>query len=79
MNESNYRRYFNVENILTKERVSFKDLEEVAFKITCEFANEILRTMLEEYDKKLIDSRDTKVYRHKGKETTIKAKTGLVE
>lgn len=68
------------ENILTKNSVSFKDLEEIAFKIACEFANEILRNMLEEYDKKLMDTRDTKVYRHKGKETTtVKAKTGLVE
>lgn len=68
------------ENILTKDSVSFKDLEEIAFKIACEFANEILRNMLEEYDKKLMDTRDTKTYRHKGKETTtVKAKTGLVE
>lgn len=68
------------ENILTKDSVSFKDLEEIAFKIACEFANEILRNMLEEYDKKLMETRDTKIYRHKGKETTtIKAKTGLVE
>lgn len=35
------------ENILTKETVSFKDLEEIAYKI----ANEILKNMLEEYDK----------------------------
>ena len=68
------------ENILTKESLTFKDLEEIAYKIACEFANEILRNMLEVYDKQLMDSRDTKVYRHKGKETTtIKAKTGLVE
>ena len=68
------------ENILTKESVTFKDLEEIAFKIACEFANEILRNMLEAYDKQVMDSRDTSVYRHKGKETTtIKAKTGLVE
>ena len=68
------------ENILTKESVTFKDLEEIAFKIACEFANEILRNMLEEYDKQVMDNRDTSVYRHKGKETTtIKAKTGLVE
>ncbi len=33
------------ENILTKETISFKDLEEIAFKIVCEFANEILRNM----------------------------------
>lgn len=35
------------ENILTKDSISFKDLKEIAFKI----ANEILRNMLEEYDK----------------------------
>lgn len=67
-------------DILTKESISFKDLEEIAFKIACEFANEILRNMLEEYDKEIMNSRDTKQYRHKGKETTtVKAKTGLVE
>ena len=68
------------ENILTKETISFKDLEEIAFKIACEFANEILKNMLEEYDRQIMDNRDTAKYRHKGKETTtIKAKTGLVE
>ena len=68
------------ENILTKENVTFKDFEEIAYKIACEFANEILRNMLEAYDKQVMDNRDTSVYRHKGKETTtIKAKTGLVE
>ena len=58
------------ENILTKETVSFKDLEEIAFKIACEFANDILRNMLEEYDKKIMNTRDTNEFRHKGKETT---------
>lgn len=68
------------ENILTKESVTFKDLEEITYKIACEFANEILRNMLEAYDKQVMDNRDTTLYRHKGKETTtIKAKTGLVE
>lgn len=68
------------ENILTKEEISFKDLEEIAFKIVCEFANEILKNMLEEYDRQIMDSRNTAKYRHKGNEkTTIKAKTGLVE
>ena len=68
------------EDILTKESVTFKDFEEIAFKIACEFANEILRNMLETYDKQVMDNRDTSVYRHKGKETTtVKAKTGLVE
>ena len=67
------------ESILSKENVNFKDFEEIAYKIACEIANEILRNMLEEYDKQIMDSRDTKKYRHKGKETTtIKAKTGYV-
>lgn len=67
------------ENILTKETVTFKDLEEIAFKIACEFANEILKNMLEESDNKIMDSRDNKEFGHKGKETTVKAKTGIVE
>lgn len=68
------------DNILTKETISFKDLKEIAFKIGCEFANEMLRNMLEEYDKKIMETRDTKEFRNKGKEkTTVKAKTGLVE
>ena len=50
------------ENILTKETITFKDLEEIAFKIACEFANEILRNMIEEYDKKLMDTKDTSIY-----------------
>ena len=67
------------DNILTKESVTFKDLEEITFKIACEIANEILRNMLETYDKQVMDSRDTSIYRHKGKETTtIKTKTVLV-
>ena len=37
------------ENILTKENVTFKDLEEIAYKIACEFANEILRNMLDPF------------------------------
>lgn len=34
-------------NILTKENVTFKDLEEIAYKIACQIANEILKNMLE--------------------------------
>lgn len=68
------------ENILTKDGVSFKDLEEIAFKIACEFANEILKNMLEEYDKKIMKTRDKARYRNKGQdETSVKAKTGLVK
>lgn len=67
-------------DIVTKERVTFKDLEEITFKIACEFANEMLKNMLEEYDKQIMESRDKTKYRHKGIETTtLKVKTGLVQ
>lgn len=68
------------ENILTKENVSFKDLEQICFKIACEFAKELLRSMLKEYDSQLMEKRDKKQYRNKGfKATTIKTVIGEVE
>ena len=48
------------ENILSKENISFKKLEQICFKTACEFAKEMLKTMLEEYDKQLMDK--TKAY-----------------
>lgn len=67
-------------NILTEENISFKEIEKICFKIACEFAKEILKTMLEEYDKKLMNGRDTTLYRNKGlKSTTVKTLIGEVE
>lgn len=67
------------ENILTKKSVSFKDLEQICFKIACEFAKELLKSMLKEYDNQLMDKRDKKQYRNKGfKGTTIKTVVGEV-
>ncbi len=54
------------DNILTKGNVSFKDLEQICFRIACEFAKELLKSMLKEYDNKLMDKRDKKQYRNKG-------------
>ena len=68
------------ENIVSKDGVKFKDLEEIIFKIACSIANEMFKNILEDYDKKLMDTRDKQKYRHKGLETTtLKTKTGLVE
>lgn len=68
------------ENILTKENVSFKELEQICFKIACEFAKEMLKTILEEFDKKIMDNRDKQLYRNKGlKGTTVKTIIGEVE
>lgn len=38
------------ENILTKENVSFKELEQICFKIACEFAKEMLKTIIGEVE-----------------------------
>lgn len=68
------------DNILTKENVSFKELEQICFKIACEFAKQMLKTMLEEYDKKIMENRDKQLYRNKGlKGTTVKTIIGEVE
>lgn len=68
------------ENILSKENISFKELEQICFKIACEFAKEMLKTMLEEYDKQLMDKRNKQLYRNKGlKPTTVKTLIGEVD
>lgn len=67
-------------DIVANKEVKFKDLEEKFFKLACEMVNEIFKTILEKYDEEIANTRDTKRFRHKGKEgTTIKTKTGLIE
>ena len=60
------------ENILTKESVSFKDLEQICFKIACEFAKELLKSMLKEYDNQLVII--TVIKRQKTEEMDIQKK-----
>jgi hypothetical protein len=68
------------ETILTKERITFKEIEQIGFNLACEITNQILETLLESYDKQAMESRDKAKYRHKGYETTtVKTKTGLVK
>ena len=59
-NEKKYTEVFMFESILSRDNISFKELEQICFKIACEFAKEMLKTMLEEYDKQLMDK--TKAY-----------------
>lgn len=66
-------------DIVTKESLTFKNLEEIIFKTACDIANEMFKNILEEYDAELVKSRDKSKYRHKGYEvTTVKTKTGCV-
>ena len=68
------------EEIITENEIKFNNLEKKIFKFVCSFGCLILKLMLESYDRKLMKSRDTKKYRHKGlRENTIKTIMGEVE
>lgn len=53
-------------NIVEKDSLTFKDIEKEIFKYVCQIAVEITQKVLLEYDKKLMQERDTSRYRHKG-------------
>lgn len=66
--------------ILNENEVTFKELEQNIYKEMCRAARLYTQELLEEYDKLLMKSRDTRKYRHKGlKKTTIKTIYGEVE
>ena len=58
------------EEIITSEEIKFNDLEKKVFKFVCFFGCLIIKLLLEAYDKKLMNARDIKKYRHKGLRTT---------
>lgn len=58
------------EEIITKDEVKFNELERKVFKFVCFFRCLIIKLLLESYDKKLMNTRDPKKYRHKGLRTT---------
>ena len=68
------------EEIVTNKEIKFNDLEKKIFKFVCGFGCMILKLILEAYDRKLMNARDTKKYRHKGlRGNTIKTIMGEVE
>ena len=68
------------EEIVTKDEVKFNDLEKKIFKFVCFFGCMIIKLILESYDRKLMNARDKKKYRHKGlRKNTIKTIMGEVE
>ena len=68
------------EEIISENEIKFNDLEKKIFKFVCSFGCFILKLMLEAYDRKLMNARDTKKYRHKGlRGNTIKTIMGEVE
>ena len=58
------------DQIITSNEIKFNDLEKKVFKFVCFFGCLIIKLILEAYDRKLMNTRDSKKYRHKGLRTT---------
>ena len=58
------------DKIITSDEVKFNELEKKVFKFVNFFGCLIIKLLLESYDKKLMNTRDSKKYRHKGLRTT---------
>lgn len=68
------------EEIITSKEVKFNDLEKKVFKFVCFFGCLIIKLMLEVYDRKLMENRDKKKYRHKGlRETSVNTIMGEIK
>lgn len=60
--------------------LTFKDFEVKTFKMICKWGQNYTREFLEKYDEYLMENRDKKAYRNKGKKrTTVKTVYGEVE
>ena len=68
------------DKIITSEEVKFNDLEKKVFKFVCFLGCLIIKLMLETYDRKLMDARNKKKYRHKGlRETSVNTVMGEIK
>ena len=68
------------DKIITSDEVKFNDLEKKIFKFVCFLGCLIIKMMLESYDRKLMDARDKKKYRHKGlRETSVNTVMGEIK
>ena len=67
------------ENIVTENELDFNILEKKMYSFICELGCNLLSTMLENYDQKIMEARDKKTFRHKGyRVNSIKTVMGLV-
>lgn len=68
------------DNSLNDNSFTFKDLEQKIYKLACDEACKSLKEILELLDEKLLNERDTKIYRNKGrKKTCLRTIMGNVE
>lgn len=58
------------DKIITSDEVKFNELEKKVFKFVCFLGCLIIKLLLESYDRKLMNARDQKKYRHRGLRTT---------
>jgi len=66
--------------MVTEKEVSFKRLEERIYRIVCSAGCNLMRSMLEDLDARLMKDRNRSTHRHKGtRKTTIKTLMGEVE
>ena len=69
-----------MKSIVTEKMISFKELEQKIFRYVCGLGCEMTQIMLESYDAELLETRDKKKYRTKGKrKTSIRTVYGTVE
>ena len=54
------------DNIVANNNINFNDLEKKIYKFVCNLGCCILKTLLENYDNKIKENRDKKIFRHKG-------------
>lgn len=67
-------------DILSKEKITFKDVEQIIYAIFCRAAREFTTEVLTAIDDRLHEDRDKREYRDKGyRQTTIKTVYGEVE
>ena len=67
-------------DILNKDKITFKDLEQLIYEIKCQEARELTAELLRSIDEQLCQERNKREYRDKGyRQTTIKTVYGEVE
>lgn len=68
------------EEIIASKEVKFNDLEKKVYKFVCFFGCLIIKLILEAYDRKLMENRDKKKYKHKGlRETSVNTIMGEIK
>lgn len=67
-------------NLINTKETNFYELEKIVYNLVCELGRTIIKNILEQQDKQIMQNRNKKEYRHKGyKNNTIKTIMGEIE